>query len=126
MLSTRNRMAAVYSGSYWVVQAGVVMVLLEMSIVPLGQGESVSQYVAECLELVEQSGLEYELHAMGTIVEGELTEVLALMQRCIEKIAEHSDRVTCSAKLDYRREQQGRLVSKVDSVEQKLGRKVNR
>lgn len=41
------------------------MVLLEMSITPLGKGESVSQYVAECVELVEQSGLDYELHAMG-------------------------------------------------------------
>ena len=51
------------------------MVLLEMSITPLGKGESVSQYVAECVELVEQSGLDYELHAMGTIVEGELDEV---------------------------------------------------
>jgi uncharacterized protein YqgV (UPF0045/DUF77 family) len=39
-----------------------------MSIVPLGQGESVSQYVAECVDIVDRSGLNYELHAMGTIV----------------------------------------------------------
>lgn len=102
------------------------MVLLEMSIVPMGVGDSVSQYVAECVDLIDQSGLDYELHSMGTIVEGELPEVLALMQSCIEKMAQHSDRVTCSAKLDYRRGQQGRLSAKVDSVEQKLGRKVKR
>ena len=98
------------------------MVLLEMSITPLGIGESVSQYVAECLELVEQSGLDYELHAMGTIVEGELHEVLDLMRRCIEQTATHSGRVTCAAKLDFRRGHSGRLKSKVASVEQKLGR----
>ncbi len=63
------------------------MVLLEMSITPLGQGESVSQYVAECVEIIRQSGLDYELHAMGTIVEGELPEVLDLMRRCIESVA---------------------------------------
>lgn len=102
------------------------MVLLEMSIVPLGLGESVSKYVAQCVDLVDQSGLDYELHAMGTIVEGELAEVLELMQQCIEKVAEHSDRVTCTAKLDYRRGLKGRLVSKVDSVEQKLGRPIKR
>ncbi len=102
------------------------MVLLEMSIVPLGHGESVSKYVAECVDLVDQCGLDYELHAMGTIVEGELADVLALMQRCMEKVAEHSDRVTCTAKLDYRRGQQGRLQAKVDSVEKKIGRKVRR
>ena len=102
------------------------MVLLEMSIVPMSLGDSISQYVAECVDLVDQSGLEFELHAMGTIVEGELPEVMQLMQRCIEKMAEHSDRVTCTAKLDFRRGKQGRLTSKVDSVEQKLGRKIKR
>jgi len=102
------------------------MVLLEMSIVPLGVGQSVSQQVAECVDLVDRSGLDYELHAMGTIVEGELPEVLALMQRCIEQLAQHSDRVTCTAKLDLRRGASGRLRSKVDSVEQKLGRQVRR
>jgi uncharacterized protein (TIGR00106 family) len=100
------------------------MVLLEMSITPLGVGDSVSQYVAECIELVDQSGLEYELHAMGTIVEGELDQVLELMRRCIEQVARHSDRVTCAAKLDFRRGQSGRIKSKVASVEQKLGRDV--
>ena len=98
------------------------MVLLEMSITPLGKGESVSSYVAECVQLIAKSGLDYELHAMGTIVEGELDQVLDLMQRCIEQVATHSDRVTCAAKLDYRRGHSGRIRSKVTSVEQKLGR----
>ncbi len=102
------------------------MVLLEMSIVPMGCGESVSQYVAQCVDLIDQSGLAYEVHSMGTIVEGELDEVLGLMQRCIEKLAENADRVTCSAKLDFRRGAGGRLTAKVDSVEQKLGRPVRR
>lgn len=102
------------------------MVLLEMSIIPMGTGESVSQYVAECVDLVDQSGLAYELHSMGTIVEGELGDVLRLMQQCIEQVAQHADRVSCSAKLDYRRGMSGRLTSKIDSVEQKLGRPVKR
>ncbi len=99
------------------------MVLLEMSIVPMGVGESLSPYVAECVDLIGQSGLDYELNSMGTIVEGELPAVLAVMQQCIEKMAEHSDRVTCSAKLDFRKGKTGRIISKVQSVEQKLPRK---
>lgn len=98
------------------------MVLLEFSVTPLGVGESVSAQVARCLELVEQSGLDYRLHAMGTIVEGELGEVLTLVQRCIEAVAADCQRVTCTAKLDYRPGHSGRLESKVASVEQKLGR----
>lgn len=98
------------------------MVLLEMSIVPMGVGESVSSYVAKCVRLIEASGLEYELHAMGTIVEGTLPEVLSLMQQCIELLANDSDRVTCTAKLDYRKGASGRIRSKVASVQAKLGK----
>lgn len=98
------------------------MVLLEMSIVPMGQGESVSQFVAQCVDIVDRSGLDYELHAMGTIVEGELAQVLAVMQQCIEEVAKSSNRVSCTAKIDYRKGVTGGLRSKVASVEQKLGR----
>jgi uncharacterized protein (TIGR00106 family) len=102
------------------------MVLLEMSIVPLGEGESVSRYVAQCVDLVDQSGLPYELHAMGTIVEGDLGEVLDLMRRCIEQVAKSANRVTCTAKIDYRQGIAGGLASKVASVEQQLGRSVKK
>ncbi|MEX2186002.1 MAG: MTH1187 family thiamine-binding protein [Pirellulales bacterium] len=102
------------------------MVLLEFSISPLGEGESVSEYVARSLDLIDKSGLDYQLHAMGTIVEGELTDVLDLMRRCIEAMANDCRRVTCTAKLDYRAGHSGRLRSKVESVEAKIGRPLGR
>jgi uncharacterized protein (TIGR00106 family) len=98
------------------------MVILEFSVTPLGVGESVSGYVARCLEIVEKSGLDYQLHAMGTLVEGELDAVLAVLKQCIEATAATCPRVTCSAKLDFRRGHTGRLKAKVQSVEDKLGR----
>jgi uncharacterized protein (TIGR00106 family) len=102
------------------------MVLMDFSITPVGQGESVSQYVARCVEIVEHSGLEYRLHAMGTTVEGELEQVLALLERCIEAVAADCHRVSISAKLDYRQGATGRLTGKVASVEKKLGRKLKK
>jgi uncharacterized protein (TIGR00106 family) len=102
------------------------MVILEFSVSPLSVGESVSRYVARSLEIVERSGLDYQLHAMGTLVEGELDQVLDVMRRCIEATAADCDRVTCSAKLDFRRGHAGRLQSKVASVEAKLGRKLKK
>lgn len=102
------------------------MVLLELSVVPMGQGESVSRFVARCVDLIDQSGLDYELHAMGTIVEGELDEVLDVLRRCMETVAASSDRVTCTAKLDYRKGAAGRLRSKVQSVEGHLGRTIKK
>ena len=76
------------------------MVLLEFSISPMDKGDSVAPYVARALEIIEASGLDYQLHAMGTIVEGELDEVLALLQQCLSAMAADCQRVTCTAKLD--------------------------
>jgi len=63
---------------------------------PLGKGESVGAYVARSLEIVEQSGLDYRLHAMGTILEGEWDEALAVVKRCYEAMRCDCPRNACS------------------------------
>jgi uncharacterized protein (TIGR00106 family) len=100
------------------------MVLLEFSIAPLEKGASVGNYVARSLAIIEASGLDYRLHAMGTIIEGEVDQVLAVFQQCLAAISADCDRVSCSMKLDYRKDATGRLETKVSSVEEKLGRKL--
>ena len=102
------------------------MVLLEFSIAPLEKGASVSQYVARSLEIIDASGLDYRLHAMGTIVEGELDQVLDLLRACMEAMASDCDRITCTAKMDYRRGYSGRLATKVESVEAKLSKNLKK
>ncbi len=96
------------------------MALLEFSITPLGAGESVGEYVARCLTIVQRSGLDFELHAMGTIVEGEVGELLTLLGDCLAAVSADCNRVTCSAKLDIRRGRTGQLRGKVASVRQRL------
>ena len=98
------------------------MVLLEFSMFPIGEGESVSPYVARSLEIIDRSGLDYQLHSMGTVIEGELDQVLDVVKRCFDAMSADCDRVSCSIKLDYRKGRSGRLQSKVKSVEDKLGR----
>ena len=98
------------------------MVLLDFSMTPLGKGESVSPFVARCLEVVTASGLDYRLHAMGTTLEGELDEVLAVVRRCFEALQAECDRISCSVKIDYRKGPGGRLEGKVLKVEALLGR----
>lgn len=100
------------------------MVLLEFSMTPLGKGESVGDYVARSLDIVEASGLDYRLHAMGTVLEGEWDEVFAVVRECYEAMSRDCDRVTVSIKVDARKGASGRLVSKVESVEQQLGRRL--
>ncbi len=102
------------------------MVLLEFSMYPLGRGESLSRYVARSLEIIDASGLDYQCHAMGTVIEGEYDEVMDVVRKCFERMAEDCDRVECAIKVDFRRDQLGRLEGKVASVEQKLGRSVRK
>ena len=97
------------------------MFLMEFSITPMDQGQSVSSFVARCVEIVDRSGLDYRLHSMGTVVEGELEPLLQLLQQSFEALQNDSDRISCSVKFDYRRATSGRLTSKVASVEAKVG-----
>ncbi len=93
------------------------MVLLDFSMTPLGKGESVSSYVARCMEVVAASGLDHRLHAMGTTLEGEVDEVLAVVRRCFEALATDCNRISCSIKIDYRKGPGDRLRSKVEKVQ---------
>jgi uncharacterized protein (TIGR00106 family) len=102
------------------------MVLLEFSMFPLDKGESLSPFVARSLDIIDLSGLDYRCHAMGTTLEGQFDEVIEAIRRCFLAMAEDCDRIECSIKLDYRKGRRGRLVEKVASVEQKLGRAVRK
>lgn len=98
------------------------MVLLDFSMSPLGQGESVGPYVARCLEIVDKSGLDYRLHAMGTTLEGEWDEVFAVVKQCYEVLRSDCARISCSIKVDAREGTERRLQAKVQDVEKLLGR----
>ena len=100
------------------------MAIVEISVVPLGTGStSLSPYVAACeKELKEHSGdLKYELTAMGTIIEGDLDQILQLVRRLHEvPFKSGAERVSTSIKIDDRRDKSGSIKQKVQSVEDKL------
>ena len=102
------------------------MVLLEFSLFPIGKGQSVGRYVARSLDLIDKSGVPYELHSMGTILEGEWDEVFAVVRKCYERMRKDCPRLALTLKMDYRRGTRGRLKSKVASVERRVGRKLGR
>ena len=101
------------------------MLLAEFSIWPMDKGESVGPYVARALDVVDKSGLPYKLGPLGTCIEGEWSEVMAVIQRCYEELAKDSNRIACTVKMDWRRGRSGSLNSKVESVERHLARKLN-
>ena len=100
------------------------MTLAEFSIAPTGKGTSVSEYVARCLDLVDRSGLAYRLNPMGTVVEGPLDEVMALILRCHKAVARDCERVSTIIKIDDRKGTSDRIDEKVRKVERLVGRKL--
>ena len=100
------------------------MILLEFSMSPMGEGESVGRYVARSLEIIDASGLDYRLHAMGTVLEGEWDECFDVVKKCYEAMGADCDRISCTIKVDAREGASGRLTGKVKSVEAKLGKKL--
>lgn len=101
------------------------MVLLEFSMTPMSQGESVSRYVARSLDIIDKSGLPYQLTPMGTIIEGEWAEVMAVVGACFEAMRADCGRISASIKIDYRAGTAHRMQSKIDAVEARLGRKLS-
>src|SRR6059058_1781012 len=95
------------------------MLLAEFSMWPMDKGESVGQYVARCLDIIDRSGLPYKLGPLGTCLEGEWDQVMAVISKCQQELAKDCNRITCTLKMDWRKGQTGRLDSKVRSVEQK-------
>ena len=102
------------------------MLLAEFSISPLDKGASLSRWVAGSIDLVDRSGLPYRLGPMGTCVEGEWSDVIALLGACLERMAEDCDRISITLKADWRRGPSGRLDAKVEKIEQVLGRPLRR
>lgn len=102
--------------------------IAEFSIAPLQEegGDSLSRFVAEMIDTVEKSGLEYRLTAMGTLVEGETDRVFALIQECHKAMRNRAPRVLTTIRIDDREGVSDGLSSKVQSVEEKLGRQVRK
>ena len=96
-------------------------VMIDLCIVPLGVGISLSPYVAACEKVLAEAGLKTSLHAYGTNVEGEWDAVFAAVKRCHEVVHEMgAPRVTTTIKAGTRTDRAQSMEDKVRSVREKL------
>lgn len=98
-----------------------MQVIVDLCVVPLGVGVSVSEYVAECQRVLAARGLRTELHAYGTNIEGEWDEVMSAIKECHEAVHRlGAPRITTTLKLGTRTDRVQSMDDKVQSVRDKL------
>ncbi len=95
--------------------------MVDLCVVPIGVGTSVSEYVAACERVFEEAGLSHSMHSYGTNVEGEWDDVMAAVKRCHEVVHEMgAPRITSSMRFGTRTDRSQTMDDKIRSVREKL------
>ncbi len=96
-------------------------VIIDLCVVPLGVGVSVSKYIVECEKVLKEAGLKTALHAYGTNIEGEWDQVFAAVKKCHEIVHKMgAPRITSTIKLGTRTDRDQTMEDKVQSVVEKM------
>lgn len=100
--------------------------MIEFSILPVSEEAHLGKYIAAAVKIVHDSGLEYRLTPMGTILIGEWEPALAVVRQCHEAVRQMSDRVMTRIKIDDATEGARLPEDKIKSVENLLGFQVKK
>jgi uncharacterized protein (TIGR00106 family) len=96
-------------------------VIADIAIIPLGVGMSLSPWVAAVERVLGEAGLEPQLHANGTNVEGEWDDVLGALKRCHEVLHEMgAPRIATNLRLGTRTDREQTMDDKLASVRAKI------
>lgn len=101
-------------------------ILVELSVIPLGIDSQISDYLAEVLRMVDESGLAYQLTPSGTCIEGEWDEVMPLMRDCHDYVCDRSSHVITLLKIEEEAGAENKIVENVVSVSDKVGKILER
>ncbi|HET8636891.1 MAG TPA: MTH1187 family thiamine-binding protein [Acidobacteriaceae bacterium] len=100
--------------------------VLELTIIPLGSKHSISGGIAGVVAIIEKTGLDYQMTAFGTLVEGTWDELMELAKECHFEVRKNSDRVLTMMRIDDFGNRSGEIRGGIRRVEQRLGRAVKK
>ena len=96
-------------------------VICELVMVTYDIGPSLSPFVAKVIkEIKKDDQVKHILTPMGSVLEGEWKDVMALVDKLFQKFSPDFERLGITLKIDYRRSKQNRIKGKIKSVEEKL------
>ena len=94
-----------------------MFVSIDLCLVPIGVGTSLSPYIKECKAIIEQHNLTHELGPNGTAIEGEWVEVFDCVKKCHEQIHEKgAPRIYTTIKVNTRIDKEQKFKDKLKSV----------
>jgi uncharacterized protein (TIGR00106 family) len=96
--------------------------LLELSVIPLGRGRSISADIVDLVKIIDASGLDYRVTAAGTIIEGRWDQLMDVAQKCHADMRKKTERVITFMKVDDYADRAGRLSGAITSIEEKFGK----
>lgn len=100
--------------------------LFDISMFPIGSGDDLSHPVAEVVDEIDQSGVDFQVSAMSTTVEGDWDEVMPVVRRAYERMAAAHDRAYLTITVDDHKKGTSRLRGAVEDIDRELGRAVPR
>jgi uncharacterized protein (TIGR00106 family) len=100
--------------------------LVELSIIPVGEDAHLSDQIAEVLRIIDESDLPYQLTPAGTCIEGDWDEVFALVRKCHEQMRKHASHVFTTLKIEDEAGAKNKIVKNIASVAEKVGKPLAR
>jgi len=91
-------------------------VLAELRVTPVGSKTSFARIVADVVPILAESPLQYQVHAMGSTLEGDLEAILDVVRKCHRALRREADRVLIELSLDDRSAAEGELVRSLQHV----------
>lgn len=96
-------------------------VICDLTVVTYDIGPSLSPFVAEVIGFIrEDRKVRHQLTPMGSILEGNWEDVLALVDRLFRHFSARYERIGLTFKVDFRRSKGNRMEGKIAAVEEKL------
>lgn len=100
--------------------------MVQFSVLPVSDEEHIAKYVAAAVKIVDESGLDYKVTPMGTVITGEWAPVMETIRKCHEAVRGMTDRVVTKIQIDYRKQGQQTPADKIKAVEKILGKEVKK
>lgn len=97
------------------------MTIVEFSITPIGKGESVSPWVSKAVDIIDRSGLKYQVGPLSTSIEGDWEDVCPVLGQCLREISQECSRILMSVRVDYRKDSARSMAEQVGAVARQLG-----